>query len=716
MLAAEMRERIDVERKILGDGAYTDSHAEGDATLNANDAFTIQFEQRQQPSHDPEEEETILARAWEDDEDDDILARPILVGYAFGPKKMSTMGVVMAEASRTALSTLATTVLVEGADEDELASDNDDDNTNDHDDNHCDQHKPSYSASSAYDAHGIDRHSSNSEGQHQPYHSQPLPAPDLTLQKVPGPPKEAPTSSARAIINDREIHKASKDNDDTGCCSTLSSSPRRSKPMDAANGNENIMLSLDSYSGGLKNIVRYLHSSCSSVDTNSTNTTMLTTGTSAFTPSSCGNKFGAASTHSGKGSTTGGNSHQRLLRVSFVPLDPDLPLEGQHGAKVDVILHKLTEDILCLSKFSPLYPDLVTCLGVLAGDNLKTFLKDLCPPLPQDAQEAILRVHRLMRYQRKNPDCLLADDPRSVLTLMSRSAIAHALADCLVGVTSASGIPVSSPKFVVWDHHRNQVTKDANAEMSTMERDVTLTSTEVIAQRLDRANMSYPLIAKPLQAAGTKLSHHMTVLLNASSLEHIDTSSCLLQEYANHDAVLYKVYVLGNNVRVYQRPSLPNLPPLDTFADEGKTTESRHSPSYVDFDSQRPYPRLSAFGVKEGKYSAKGTPPPAFLSSLAKPTATHPKIAVTADEVQPIVDTLKNAFGLELFGFDILIASSNAPTPVDGDACGNTSRKRMYVVDVNYFPSYKEVSDFPSLLAQYLTQRAVDRRRRQAQS
>jgi len=35
--------------------------------------------------------------------------RPILVGYAFGPKKMSTMGVVMAEASKTKVSANSST-------------------------------------------------------------------------------------------------------------------------------------------------------------------------------------------------------------------------------------------------------------------------------------------------------------------------------------------------------------------------------------------------------------------------------------------------------------------------------------------------------------------------------------------------------------------------------------------------------------------------------
>ena len=39
-------------------------------------------------------------------------------------------------------------------------------------------------------------------------------------------------------------------------------------------------------------------------------------------------------------------------------------------------------------------------------------------------------------------------------------------------------------------------------------------------------------------------------------------------------------------------------------------------------------------------------------------------------------------------------------------------QKKLLVVDVNYFPSYKEMSNFPSLLAQYLTEKAVQGRLR----
>eukprot|EP00952_Eustigmatos_sp_NYUAD-ZCMA_P010227 42068-Eustigmatos_ZCMA.PRE.1 len=54
----------------------------------------------------------------------------------------------------------------------------------------------------------------------------------------------------------------------------------------------------------------------------------------------------------------------------------------------------------------------------------------------------------------------------------------------------------------------------------------------------------------------------------------------VLQEYSNHNSVLYKVYVLGDLVKVYQRPSLPNL-----------TQRARN----IAFDSQKPYPSEKDF-------------------------------------------------------------------------------------------------------------------------
>lgn len=53
-------------------------------------------------------EEVGTREAETDDPNNNLYTnRPIVVGYAFGPKKMSTMGVVMAEASKAKLSTAA---------------------------------------------------------------------------------------------------------------------------------------------------------------------------------------------------------------------------------------------------------------------------------------------------------------------------------------------------------------------------------------------------------------------------------------------------------------------------------------------------------------------------------------------------------------------------------------------------------------------------------
>jgi inositol-1,3,4-trisphosphate 5/6-kinase/inositol-tetrakisphosphate 1-kinase len=227
------------------------------------------------------------------------------------------------------------------------------------------------------------------------------------------------------------------------------------------------------------------------------------------------------------------------------------------------------------------------------------------------------------------------------------------------------------------------------------------TTPEHALDRITVAQLQFPLIVKPLTAAGTKASHAMAVLLQPSALHKIPTP-CVCQEYVNHDSWLYKVYVLGDFCSVYKRRSLPNLPttasaaPSCASAGVGTTTTRRSIKDMIAFDSQRPYPRLRDFGY-ESSSTLEGMEASASSHSHthAMPD-TNVKPRVTADEIRPIVTALKAAFGLELFGFDILVTSA----PDD----------RLLVVDVNYFPSYKEVPNFPALLAKYLTDRAIERR------
>ncbi len=485
------------------------------------DSVTACNDHEHEHEHDYDIQSNCSAPQWQHE--------PIVVGYAFGPKKMKSMGVVMAEASRVP-------VIREDVEEFDFAE------------------------------RETDAHFCSVAGDHTR---------NITL--------------TRAALHNLE-----------SCAKHQSSTI-----ITLGNSNDT----------DVKRIVRHFRSSCSSAA--SMSETTVSTPTTSNT----------------------GNSSKRLqnrspVRISFVPLDPDIPLEEQHGGNFDLILHKLTEDILSCS------------------------LSD------KKNGAALQRVQSLKRYQdRINPGCCLVDDPAHVSALMSRSDIAEVLQTCLRDVRSTSGIPVRAPNFVLFE---------------AISRPPDVPS---LKQELQDLGFSTPLMIKPVIAAGTKESHFMTIILKWSALAKLPPRS-IIQEYVNHNACLYKVYVLGENVFVYKRPSLPNLPPTDQI-------ESLHDS--LEFDSQRPYPRIDDFGICGEML--KGT---IIVDEQDKSFTTSNLVSVTSDEIRPVVESLREAFGLELFGFDILLSQEN---------------QEWLVVDVNYFPSYKEVPNFPSLLAHYLTQRVLEQRR-----
>ena len=62
---------------------------------------------------------------------------------------------------------------------------------------------------------------------------------------------------------------------------------------------------------------------------------------------------------------------------------------------------------------------------------------------------------------------------------------------------------------------------------------------------------------------------------------------------------------------------------------------------------------------------------------------------------------IRNEFGLTLFGFDAILPVQHSNS---ADLCG-TGGVEVVVIDVNYFPSYKEVCDFPHRLKRFLASR-----------
>ena len=579
---------------------------------------------------------------------------PIVVGYAFGPKKMRSMGVVMAEASRVKVI------------HEELEEDKYDDDHNEGD---------------------------AEEEQQQQQHDEVL---------FCGEDEMANNSSSN-------LYKNNTNNSMTMDSSPLTRSEHhhqrtpslltRAALRDHCPAPQSTIITLGNTNDtDLQHIVRYFRSSCSSAaaSTSIASVSETTVSTPTTTNSYTTNVSSNNSKHQQQQQRRRGGERNRFpVQISFVPIDPDQKIEDQHGGNFDLILHKLTEDILSCS---------------LMQDSIeKSQYPEQQPHVQQQQQQQDLqqkieddpswkRVHALRDYcYNQNRNCCLVDDPKHVQTVMSRSEIANVLKQCLKDVNTTSGIPVKSPRFVVIPERLPPSSQQQQNQNQTQELKQALHDNN---QGGDTKMLSTPLIVKPLIAAGTKQSHCLSIALKESALSKLPPRS-IVQEFVNHDATLYKVYVLGDFVSVYERHSLPNLP-----ADLSNATVD-----LVEFDSQRPYPKLKDFGLDVVEVNNNNTCTSSKSTDINTASCTsagqHPSasstssapvhVPVTVHEVKPIVDVLKKAFGLELFGFDILIGSNN------GDC---------FVVDVNYFPSYKEVPNFPSLLAQYLTQRVLEQRRK----
>jgi inositol-1,3,4-trisphosphate 5/6-kinase/inositol-tetrakisphosphate 1-kinase len=630
------------------------------------------------------DDESQFLQDEEDHREAQVFSRPILCGYCFGPKKMKTMNMVMAEASKAKLTTdsLMLPIVVRRQ----------------------------------QDLHQQELHQQEQE-ERQRHHNNDSPSSDMVggvlanseqdRRVMPSPP------DAAGLTHDvLTSHEGDEGASSTGAVNLNRYSFHNSNTNSAqGQGQDNVIFTLGTADaagqqhGDLRNIVRYFRSSCSSVgDSESTGTCTASTATSSHmtatnstalaTVSSCG-----SSSKSRRSVSSGDKKavwqQQQQVRVSFVPLDPEIPLEEQHGGKMDIILHKLTEDILCLSQLARENPALKDLSALDSSDIVGSFEPEqytgesysnitsssqLLSSYSDQEQAAVRRVHRLVQYQKDHPECCLVDDPISVQTLMSRSDIADTLEECLLTVTSTSGMPVRSPKYAAISLPSSLPTGSSNADEIAASLNDNETNaaaaTKIIVDQIQTAGLSFPMIVKPLTAAGTKASHAMAVLMDASALPRIvEKTPCLCQEYANHDSLLYKVYVLGDHVSVHKRRSLPNLP-----------VDVKSSKSYVEFDSQRPYPRLTDFGYDKNTLSSlKRQRPQSALEENNTTTPSPPK-QVTAEEVMPVVDALKRAFGLELFGFDVLITKSSSSSDMLGNGDDNHV---LMVVDVNYFPSYK---------------------------
>ncbi|XP_041352740.1 inositol-tetrakisphosphate 1-kinase-like isoform X1 [Gigantopelta aegis] len=245
------------------------------------------------------------------------------------------------------------------------------------------------------------------------------------------------------------------------------------------------------------------------------------------------------------------------------------------------------------------------------------------------------------------------------------------------------------------------------------------TDVETNKKKMAEAGVTFPFVSKTSVAHGSELSHKMAVIFNEEGLKDI-TVPCVAQSFINHNAVLFKIYVIGTKQFIAQRPSLKNFYSTDhetIFFDSHDVSKpsSSHFLNKMDLPNNLPSgqakskPQLLEMVDTESCWKEKVwdvlmdgiklTDMGCYEKNLEKMALKARKldaVDLANSPVKPNIVrlkemgvTLRKVLEMDLFGVDIIIDSET---------------RRHAIIDVNVFPGYDEVDDFFQVLLDHMLQ------------
>ncbi|XP_072313313.1 inositol-tetrakisphosphate 1-kinase [Eucyclogobius newberryi] len=277
----------------------------------------------------------------------------------------------------------------------------------------------------------------------------------------------------------------------------------------------------------------------------------------------------------------------RKRGIEVVQLDLNQPLEEQ--GPLDVIIHKLTDLIL---------------------------------EADQNDSQAMLLVQRVQDYIDAHPKTIVLDPLPAIRTLLDRCKsyqLVHRIE------SSMQDDRICSPPFMV-----------LNSECSAD-----------VLEQIQEQGLTFPFICKTRVAHGTN-SHEMAIIFSEEDLKDVKPP-CVIQSFINHNAVLYKVFVVGDSHTVVERPSLKNFP--SGPADRKSIFFNSHNVSKPESSSDLTS-RDNVVGVSQ---------PP------------------NNEVIRELCRSLRQALDVSLFGIDVII---------------NNQTGQHAVIDINAFPGYEGVPEF----------------------
>ena len=218
----------------------------------------------------------------------------------------------------------------------------------------------------------------------------------------------------------------------------------------------------------------------------------------------------------------------------------------------------------------------------------------------------------LYNYHKNHPEVIFIDDLDAVEMTSDREL----LNKTIQSVQWPEGITISAPQ----------------AEM--------LYKNDIETIKEVTSHLHFPLLAKPKEGISNTAAHSMRIATTPEALVGVPVP-CLLQEYVNHGAVVYKIYALGDHMEVTARTSSRDILPGENFV--------------LDFHSQH------------------STDNNGFWDH----TVNLKEVVIPYEKFAVLSKAIRKNLNLHLVGFDILIDKEG----------------KYWIVDVNYFPGYKMIEN-----------------------
>ncbi|XP_022763564.1 inositol-tetrakisphosphate 1-kinase 3-like isoform X7 [Durio zibethinus] len=235
-------------------------------------------------------------------------------------------------------------------------------------------------------------------------------------------------------------------------------------------------------------------------------------------------------------------------------------------------------------------------------------------------------------YRQTHPEVTVLDPPDAIQHLRNRQSMLQDVVDLNLSDFCGNCGKVGVPRQMV-------IKKDPLS----------------IPDEVTKAGLKLPLVAKPLVVDGSSKSHELFLAYDQFSLSELEPP-LVLQEFVNHGGVLFKIYVVGDAIKVVRRFSLPNVSKSKLAKVAGVFPLTRVSSAAASDDDADLDP-----GVTE-------LPPQPLLERLAK--------------------ELHHRLGLRLFNIDMIREHG--------------TRDIFYVIDINYFPGYGKMPDYENIFTDFL--------------